>query len=213
MKVTKRQSKIRIGGAAGVITLGFFIGIGLAFYFAQLNTKPTVNNKSNFQVSNSDNSTPVLKPVSEVPSRLIIEKIEVDAEIQAVGLTETGAMDAPRTNEGVGWYDKSALAGHSDFAVLLDGHFGTDAKPAVFYRLSELLIGDTVHILGKNGTKLTYKIVETLTQELEDVDMHKALYPYREGVQSLTIITCEGTYDQGRSTYDKRSIVYAERIL
>lgn len=49
-------------------------------------------------------------------------------------------------------------------------------------------------------------------QLTEDVDMRKALYPYRDGVQSLTIITCEGEYLPDQETYDKRTIVYAERV-
>lgn len=195
-----------------IIIAGFLIGIGATYYVAQLNDQPANKNVPTSKVQTPDTTTPPLASVSETPSRLIIEKIGVDAAIEPVGLTSTGAMDAPRTNEGVGWYDKSALAGHSDFAVLLDGHFGTDANPAVFYKLSELIIGDTILIRGENGAQLTYKVVETETKNLEDVDMRKALYPYSEGSQSLTIITCEGTYDQGRSTYDKRSIVYAERV-
>ena len=65
--------------------------------------------------------------------------------------------------------------------------------------------------MGENGALFSYKIVETERQNLEEIDMKKALYPYREGVQSITIITCEGNYDTSRKTYDKRVVVYAER--
>lgn len=121
-------------------------------------------------------------------------------------------MDAPLTNEGVGWYDKSARAGEDAFSVLLDGHYGIGNRPGVFRRLPELKLDDVIRLEGDGGAVLEYKVVEMEQQLTEDVDMRKALYPYRDGVQSLTIITCEREYLPDQETYDKRTIVYAERV-
>lgn len=156
-------------------------------------------------------ATPTLPEVSETPVQITIDAIGVDAEIITVGLTSDGLMDAPNSNELVGWYDKSSPAGGTEFAMLLDGHYGTKEQPAVFHRLADLKVGDVITIKGADGTVLEYRLVETKQQEVEDVDMKKALYPYRDGVQSLTIITCEGLYDPINATYDMRTIVYAER--
>lgn len=151
--------------------------------------------------------------LSEVPVRIVIEKIGVDAVIEPVGLTADGLMDAPKTNELVGWYDKSARAGEDKFAMLLDGHYGSDTRPAVFRELVQLVKGDEIKVTGEKGTTLTYEVVEMERQFTEDIDMKKALYPYQKGKQSLTIITCEGEYDAVNNTYDRRTIVYAERVL
>lgn len=150
--------------------------------------------------------------LSEIPVRLVIDKIGVDALIETVGLTPDGLMDAPNTDHGVGWYSKSARAGEKNYAMLLDGHYGTAQAPAVFYRLTELGLGDSLKVHGDNGAVLEYKVVEMEQQYASDVDMRKAMYPYRKGVQSMTIITCEGEYDATNNSYDKRTIVYAERI-
>ena len=147
----------------------------------------------------------------QVPQKLTIDRIGVDAPIHSVGLDQDGAMDVPRNNVEVGWYEKSALMGQTDYSVLLDGHYGTDAQPAVFYKLGELRVGDAIHLTGEKGAKATYEVSEVSTQPLEDVDMKKALY-YGKGEETLTIITCEGVYDAARATYADRQVVYAKRV-
>lgn len=156
---------------------------------------------------------PKFAPLSERPVRIAIDKIGVDATIEPVGLTDDGLMDAPDSNYLVGWYDQSALAGEDDYAMLLDGHYGTDTIPAVFRELTALEVGDSITVYGENGAKLEYKVVETDQRYTEDVDMEKALNTYGDSEQSLTIITCEGLYDSVNVTYDKRTIVYAERVI
>lgn len=153
-----------------------------------------------------------LKEVSEQPARLRIAKLGVDAQIDPLGLDKTGAMAAPAGLDTVGWYNKSALAGGSQYAVLLDGHYGEAWKPGVFFRLNELALGDTMELEGTQGARLTYRVVEKENTRLEDVDMKKAMMPYAPGKQSLTIITCEGEFDASRKTYDSRVVIYAERI-
>lgn len=148
----------------------------------------------------------------ETPVRMVIDKIAVDAEIEPVGLTAEGMMDDPDTNEGVGWYDKSARLHTGKLAMLFDGHYGIGQEAAVFRRLVELKQGDIITVHGNNGSEVEFRVVETERQYTDDVDMEKALYPYREGVQSLTIITCEGEYNPVQATYDKRTILYAERV-
>lgn len=148
---------------------------------------------------------------TEVPVRIVIDKIGVDAPIIPVGLTEDGLMDDPDSNEQVGWYEKSARAGEDKLAMLLDGHYGSDSVPAVFRNLIDLEKGDSIQVEGEDGMTLDYRVVESYQRYAEDVDMKKALYPYRDGVQSLTIITCEGQYDPVNVTYDKRTVVYAIR--
>lgn len=208
----KRRKKI----LAVLIALLLLGGGGFGYLQSQqtpFQTSP-VQNKQPVERKKDDTeeSTRQFAPLSEVPGRLIIDKIDVDAEIESLGLDEQGRMAAPVTNEGVGWYDQSAKAGETELAVLLDGHYGIGNKPGVFRRLDELQLGDRIKVQGAAGTVLEYKVVETTKQNISDVDMRKALFPYRAGVQSLTIITCEGTYDASQATYDKRTVLYAERV-
>lgn len=150
---------------------------------------------------------------SEAPSKLDINSIDVSALIIPVGLEVDGAMQAPATQEDVGWYERSAKAGEdSKYSVLMDGHYGTDADKGVFYRLHELRINDTITVHGSEGGRAVYKIVEKERARLEDVDMKKAYYVYPGATQSITLITCQGEYDEQRATYDDRVVLYAVRI-
>ena len=90
---------------------------------------------------------------------------------------------------GGGWYDKSAKAGEHELAMLFDGHYGIGNRPGVVRQLDKLQPQDSIKIQGEAGTVLEYKVIETIKQIINEVDMRKALYPYREGVQSLTIIS------------------------
>lgn len=109
-------------------------------------------------------------------------------------------------------HDHYSRAGEDKYAMLLDGHYGTDTKPAIFRDLIKLQVGDSIDIIGERGANLRYEVIESYQRYAEDVDMHKALYPYREGAQSLTIITCEGEYDPVNVAYDKRTVLYAVRV-
>lgn len=218
MKIPKRKRSKLTSTIVGLVSFVVIAGAGGIYYSSLIlphaptaeNTKPPiVTRDASKKVAN--NST-TFTPLSEIPTRITIEKIGVNAPIEPLGLTPDGLMDAPKTNEGVGWYDKSARAGEDRYAMLLDGHYGTEEQPAVFKRLVELTTGDTISITGQKGAILTYALVETEQRWASDVDMKKALNRYPDTEQSLTIITCEGLFDAVNSTYDKRTVVYAKRI-
>lgn len=161
--------------------------------------------------SESPQETPKLSRFSEMPAQLKIDKIAVDAKIIPVGLTADGAMDAPTNLAEVGWYDQSAKAGEDAYAILLDGHHGVE-QPGVFKRLHEIEQNDRIELITEHGTTLVYEVRETETVPYLEVDMYRALMPYQPGMQSLTIITCQGNYSSTTQTYDKRVVVYAERV-
>src|SRR5690606_7545260 len=213
MKMPQRKRNSFIRGLKLSFWVALLVGCGYIYYLStmpldapQQSVLPPVVAESVPEVGKEE-----FEALSEAPASIKIDKIGVSATIEAVGLTEDGLMDAPKTNEGVGWYDQSSRLGEDRFSVLLDGHYGTPAEPAVFYRLAELVVGDTIKLIGANGAILTYEVVETEQQYTADVDMEKALNLYPDTIQSLTIITCDGNYDESAATYDKRTIVYAKR--
>lgn len=215
MKIQKRKrTGLRKISLLAVVT-GLLIGVGGLYYFLTqylAAPQPGVSSSITSKVSKNPSATSTFEPLSEIPLRITIKKIEVDAVIEPLGLTDDGLMDAPKTNEGVGWYNKSARAGEDTYAVLLDGHYGTKARPAVFYRLAELVIGDEITVTGQKGSIFTYQVVEKEQQYVYDVDMKKAFNLYPNTEQSLTLITCEGKFDAASETYEKRTILYAKRI-
>lgn len=207
MRIAKRKPHklLRLAWIALAILVAGSIGF---MYYQSAGEQPQIEPKR----QTDQPKTSQFADISEVPVRIMIDKIAVDAVIEPVGLTGDGLMAAPATNDLVGWYDQSARAGDDDYAMLLDGHYGSDTEPAVFRNLSQLVNDDKIKIEAQDGTVLEYKVVESKSNYAENVDMDKAFNIYRPGQQSLTIITCEGLYDPVNVSYDKRTVVYAERV-
>lgn len=163
--------------------------------------------------SNQPASANQYENFSGKPAALRIPTLEIDAPVVSVGLTSSGAMDAPNNLIEVGWYDKSARLGEdSKYSVLMDGHYGTSWNQGVFYNLYKIKVDDQIVMATESGEEAVFKVVEIERKALEEVDMNKALYVYPDARQSLTLITCEGDYDAARQTYNDRVVVYAVRV-
>lgn len=146
------------------------------------------------------------------PRELIIPKLNVDANVLAVGAPNS-TMAAPASAWDVGWYDKSALPGSGSGALLIDGHVN-DAlnSPGIFYRLASLHAGDTLTIERGDGQRFTYSVAQVRDVPLGEVDMTEMLSSAEKGKEGLNLITCGGTYDSQRQTYDHRILVFAVHI-
>lgn len=202
----------------------WIIAVALLLVLAALGYAWRINNQStdtsnqvgNTNTTNVTPDAPSDQPPSlaaidpQIPVSIQINSIDVDAPIIPVGQEPDGAMAAPSTATDIGWYEDSALVGTSSRSMLLSGHYGLDA-PEVLRRLNELQNGSKITVAGASGDTATYEVVETERQHRHDVDMNKAFY-YREGEESLSIITCIGEYDHSIGTYNDRFIAYAVRV-
>lgn len=144
--------------------------------------------------------TPVLNP-----KEIVIPAISVRAPVEHLGLDANGDMKAPSTLKTVSWYTGSARPGTSGNAVFaghLDNALGT---AAVFQKLEELKLGDTIVVTGEHS-QITFAVTRVGVYGEEDStgDLFNATDP------GLVLITCEGVWD-GES-YDKRRVVYAELV-
>jgi LPXTG-site transpeptidase (sortase) family protein len=141
------------------------------------------------------------------PARIRIPKIGVDAGVADVGLGKTGNMAVPYTFTDAGWYRYGTLPGQMGSAVL-DGHVDNGlGTPAVFARLGELEAGDDIYIDTKEGATLHFRVEEAQAYDLQDVPLQKIFN--RKDAPRLTLITCEGTWNESQKMYDERRVVYA----
>lgn len=147
------------------------------------------------------------------PRYLIIPRLNINTNIYALGKTKEGAIDAPQTAWGAGWYQEGTLPGTGSGAALIDGHVN-DAfnTPGVFYELSSLTPDDKVTIVRGDNKELYYKVVKVTEEPLENIDMSKVLRSVDVEKEGLNLITCGGKYDRTASTYTNRVIVYAVRV-
>jgi hypothetical protein len=149
-------------------------------------------------------------PPVAAPSRLVIPTIGVDAAVEPVGLTHDGAMDVPSGPFTVGWYHLGSPPGAVGSAVI-DGHVDYhDVGPAVFWRLRELVPGDTLVVVTEDGDERRFRVTEVASYPDESVPLGRIFGP--AAAPRLNLITCDGTFSAREHNYDQRLVVYAEAI-
>ena len=203
---------------AGIISAILILGRGL--YYApngDLGTGLGIGSSST-SASTTDvasaikaTSTPFQK---KTPSRLIIPKIDVDADIQHVGVTKTGNMAAPNNFIDVSWYKFGTLPGKVGSAVI-SGHQNNALSNAlfldgVFANLDDLKIGDRVYVMDEFGKKLEFKVVETQVYPYNKAPLERIFAA--SGKARLNLITCAGSWLASAKTNDHRLVVYTELV-
>ncbi len=140
------------------------------------------------------------------PERLLIPKLDIDADIQYVGVAASGNMAVPNNFTDVGWYRYGPLPGQKGSAVI-DGHvdnaLGLDG---VFKHLDRLQKGDDIYVQTKGGLKLHFKVERVETYGYKDVPGE--LLFGRTDKRRLNLITCGGSWVKSEKTYDERVVVY-----
>ena len=80
----------------------------------------------------------------------------------------------------------------------------------VFGQVKELKDGDEILVKLSDGMEIKYKVVSTTLYKSADAPIDKIVG--RTEKDSLTFITCEGTFDRGAQDYSHRRVVRAERV-
>jgi LPXTG-site transpeptidase (sortase) family protein len=149
-------------------------------------------------------------PVGTTPGRLVIPSIDVDAHVVTLSMDSNGVMQSPATPTDVGWYDFTAKPGEHSNAVF-SGHVDYhDYGPAVFWNLRNLEDGDLIEVFGENGDVLRYEVVSSSLYPANDAPVSEIIGPSQR--ETLTIITCGGTFDPTVRQYSHRLVVRAERM-
>lgn len=150
-------------------------------------------------------------PIKTLPqksgNRLLIPSIKVDAAIENVGLTSSGDMETPLRLANVGWYKYGTKPGDMGSAVI-SGHVDNSfALPAVFYHLKEIKKDDAVYVTDANGKQLHFIVTDTRSYSLAEAPGDAIFNDASE--RYLKLITCEGTWTNGKYAYDHRIVVTA----
>ncbi|MDP2630144.1 MAG: class F sortase [Candidatus Uhrbacteria bacterium] len=146
----------------------------------------------------------------EVPVRIKIQKIKVDAPIDSVGLTSNGAVGVPKNPTHAAWFNKSPSPGNVGSAVITGhiGPWGGGLKPA-FDNLKKLKKGDAILVKNKKGVMTTF-IVNKIKVYNENDDVPEAFFS-SDGKAHLNLITCAGTWNRISKSYSKRLIVFTDK--
>ena len=89
---------------------------------------------------------------------------------------------------------------------MIAGHVDSAAGPAVFFRLSELVAGDTVEVL-RGGTWVPFRVTGIEQYPKNEFPSERVYRPTPDA--ELRLITCGGDFDPGRLSYRDNLVVYA----
>jgi sortase A len=140
------------------------------------------------------------------PVRIIIPQINVDAFVENVGITSSGAMEAPKNTFDVGWFVFGPHPGEEGSAVIA-GHFNTEkGEPGVFNELQKLKNGDNIYVIDDQGITTTFVVRKSQGYDPGYAD---EVFSSNDGTH-LNLITCEGFWDEAKQSYSKRLVVFAD---
>ena len=158
-------------------------------------------------------ASPSPEPVVYWPQQIEIPAINVKAPVVHVGLEPDGAMEAPKGPDIIGWYTGSVAPGMQGNALVtahvdwLDRTTG-QSRTAVFWDLDKLKQGDQVIVHAEENQQFSYVVKDSVLVKFDDPDALKYVEPTETSI--LTMITCEGNFDQSSRNYDMRRIVVAD---
>ncbi|HEX5498784.1 MAG TPA: sortase [Thermomicrobiales bacterium] len=142
------------------------------------------------------------------PVALQIDKIGVAADIET-RLVVDGAMQDPTGPWIVSWYENLGVPGQGR-NVVMAGHIDYwNVGPAVFYHLADLQAGDAIRVIGQDGTVFTYDVQWVKQFDAADAPLSQIVGD--TGNDTLTLITCGGTFDYTNGHYLQRTVVRADR--
>lgn len=173
----------------------------ILFYLIQIVQNKTHNTQTKKQIPIGTQ-----KVSSLIPVRLKIPIINVDAEVEYVGITSEGAMEVPSNTIDVGWFALGPHPGEKGSAVIA-GHFdGENDNPGVFNNLNKLKKGDRVYIENGKGTTIIFVVRDKRTY---DPGYAKDVFRQNDKAH-LNLITCDGAWDGSKKSYTKRLVVFAD---
>ncbi len=199
---------VSFAGLAGIIIFGSMIlGVG--------QTDPPIVEAQ----TATDNRSQIVIPepieseflLSSTPSHIAIPSINVDTDIQRVGLLDNGSIQTPGVLSGlVGWYQYGPTPGEKGPAVLV-GHVDSYKGPSVFWNLSKLKANDILSISREDGTIVQFSVTQIVQYDQDNFNTEE-VYGNID-FAGLRVITCGGTFNHITGHYSKNTVVFATMIL
>ncbi|MBY0310281.1 class F sortase [Patescibacteria group bacterium] len=204
------QKRLHLLGAG--LTICVFLS---GFSTFSLPSAPTTNGTSRVvDITDHAHASPASESawVSELPVRLIIPAIEVDALVRPVGLAPdgSGVMDVPTNVSDVGWYSPGVRPGMRGSAVMAGHVSGKHVSEGVFYDLHRLVAGDEVIVMSAGRIEDIFVVVSVETFNYDEPTTE--VFLNTDGKVRLNLITCDGEWLSDKRVFDKRTVVFTEQM-
>jgi sortase (surface protein transpeptidase) len=157
----------------------------------------------------SRDPSPTLRTTNQ-PEHLLIEDLNLDASIVAVGMADETTMEVPHDIQIVGWFQFSAEPGSDVGTQVLVGHRdGTSDPNGVFRNLGELVPGASITVRDGTARKWDYAVNRVQVLSRDDFALAAPAIFTQFGPTRLVLLTCGGTYDGALGGYQSNVVVTA----
>lgn len=142
--------------------------------------------------------------------QLKIPSLDIEADVEYVGINSKGNMASPTKYADVAWYEHGTVPGDRGSAVMA-GHVDNGlGLTGVFKTLPSLKVGDDVYVEREGAEPLHFKVEEIKTYPYKSVPVDDLFN--RESDAWLNLVTCVGKWVASDKTYDQRLIVYTRLV-
>lgn len=144
-----------------------------------------------------------------IPKSIQIKNADVNAQVE-INQIINGVMQDPTGPWVISWYKETAKLGQIG-NIVLAGHVDYwDVGPAVLYHVKDLKQGDKINVTGADGKVYTYAVQWNKLYQADNAPLQEIVGPTKD--QSLTLITCGGTFDYDTGHYLERRVIRATRV-
>ncbi|WP_460363730.1 class F sortase, partial [Actinocorallia lasiicapitis] len=140
------------------------------------------------------------------PKRLRIPSLGIDGSLIRLGTDAKGVVVPPEDAAQAGWFGDGAQPGDPGPAVIA-GHVDSRTGPGVFAKLGKVAEGAEITVVDAKGVAVVFTVDQVVTYP-KDRFPTAAVYGPTPDAQ-LRLVTCGGSFDEGRGHYTANVIVYA----
>jgi|SRR5579859_2092865 len=173
--------------------------------------------------ANTGKAAPAAHPeiIRNLPARIRIPSLGMDAPIIPVGMDRYGAMEAPGAGHPASdpiwatafWWQFGALPGQPGNAVLAGHVDRNDGSRAIFWNLRQIQPGDQITITNQTGQTFTFQVTHIQAFSNPDGGPNDPVIQQVFGptnTANLNLITCSGAWIG--TEYNKRLVVFSTLI-
>ncbi|GAA3454982.1 class F sortase [Dactylosporangium matsuzakiense] len=153
----------------------------------------------------------VTAPAAPVPpTGLKIDRLKLDAKVDAVGVDEkTGDFAVPPSVDVVGWYKWGPGVDATAGSIVIAGHVDSAQQgQGAFFHLRDLGPGDPIAVTGADGSVRRFTVSAREVYPKAKIPLEK--YFARDGGVRLTLITCGGPFDASTGHYRDNVVITAQ---
>jgi hypothetical protein len=148
---------------------------------------------------------------ASAPASISVPRLHVRAATTAAGVgPDYRSLDLPPSARAVVWWAYGADPGASSGTVLLAGHVSWDGRLGVLSGLKSLRLGDQITLRRHDGTVVRYAV--TGRKRVPKKSLAELGVFATGGAPRLVLVTCGGTYDAARHSYEDNVVVQARPL-